>query len=170
MLGHDHGGGEHQRAIRLCLGEVTIVVREAPERGPPTTVQLNEHDRRFTFSHSPTVAGNVKPLTQMGNTSVGYYPSGTLNYVELIEMAWDDDAWDAFRATETTAPTLYLRLHAVLTRLAGDHGAHDLRRQRLQDPPLFVITVAADDESWAVLWNLAEDGVPRLWFVGPSPF
>ncbi len=85
-------------------------------------------------------------------------------------MAWDDDAWNAFRATETTAPGLYRQIHAVLTRLSADPGAHDVRRRRLQDPPLFVIIVAADDESWAVLWDLAEDGVPQVWFVGPSPF
>jgi hypothetical protein len=85
-------------------------------------------------------------------------------------MAWDDDAWNAFRATETTAPALYAQLHAVLTRLANAPGAHDLRRRRLQDPPLFVITVTSGDESWALLWNLAEDGVPQLWYAGPSPF
>ena len=95
---------------------------------------------------------------------------GTVADVELIDMAWDDDAWNAFRSTETTAPGLYSRLHAVLTRLASNPGAHDLRRRRLQDPPLFVITVVTDDESWVLLWDLAEDGVPQLWFIGPSPF
>jgi hypothetical protein len=90
--------------------------------------------------------------------------------VELIDMAWDDDAWNAFCSTKRTAPGLYTRLHTVLTRLASDPGAHDLRRRRLQDPPLFVIIVAPNDESWAVLWNLADDGVPQLWSVGPSPF
>jgi hypothetical protein len=106
----------------------------------------------------------------MGDASRGYCPFGTLTVVELIDMAWDDDAWNAFRHTETTAPGLYVRLHAVLTRLASDPGAYELRRRRLQDPPLFVINVATNDESWVVLWDLADDGVPQLWFVGPSPF
>jgi hypothetical protein len=87
-----------------------------------------------------------------------------------IDLAWDGDAWVAFRATKSSAPGLYARSHAALSRLAADPGAQDLRRRRLQDPPLFVVTVIADAESWAVLWNLAEDGVPQVWYVGPSPF
>jgi hypothetical protein len=90
--------------------------------------------------------------------------------VELIEMAWDDDAWDGFCSTKTAAPGLYAQLHAVLAHLAGNPRTHDLRRRRLQDPPLFVITVTSGDDSWVLLWDLAEDGVPQVWFVGPSPF
>lgn len=90
--------------------------------------------------------------------------------MEPIDMAWDEDAWDTFCAAKTVAPALYAQLHAVLTRLANEPGASDLRRRRLQEPPLFVVTVTSGDESWALLWNLADDGVPQVWYVGPSPF
>jgi|SRR5580658_9717272 hypothetical protein len=106
----------------------------------------------------------------MGNASLDHCLPGTVIDVEMIEMAWDDDAWDGFCSTKSSAPGLYAQLYAVLARVAGDPGAYDLRRRRLQDAPSFVITVTSGDESWAILWNQAEDGVPQVWFVGPSPF
>ena len=106
----------------------------------------------------------------MGNAPPHHCPHGTVSRVEMIEMAWDDEAWGGFWSTKSSSPGLYAQLYAVLARIAGDPGAHDLRRRRLQDPSLFVITVTSGDESSAILWNQAEDGVAQVWFVGPSPF
>jgi hypothetical protein len=56
LLGHDDGGSEHQRAVRLFVGKVAIMVRKAPEGGTPATVKFDEHDRRFIFSHTLSIA------------------------------------------------------------------------------------------------------------------
>ncbi|MHB1911339.1 MAG: hypothetical protein ACYCTI_04705 [Acidimicrobiales bacterium] len=89
--------------------------------------------------------------------------------MEVVDLAWDDEAWDSFTAQAAADPARYAVLHGVLTLLATEPGDASLRRRRYQDPPLFAVTVSAGSEDWQVLWNLADDGVPQVWYVGPAP-
>jgi hypothetical protein len=89
--------------------------------------------------------------------------------MELIEMAWDDDARGAFVATRTAKPELYASLHRRLTELASDPSRDEFRRRRMHQPPVWLIPVAAGNDDWVILWRAAEDGVPEIWYVGASP-
>ena len=90
--------------------------------------------------------------------------------MEPIELAWDDDAWDAYQATVSTNPALREALTATLQQLGRDPGDAVLRARRMQRPALFVIPVSGGVEDWVIMWNEAEDGVPQVWYLGPSPF
>lgn len=85
-------------------------------------------------------------------------------------MAWDEDAWDAYQTTATANPVLREELTAALTRLGGHQRDTALRARRMQRPPLFVIPVRGGGEDWVIMWDEADDGVPQVWYLGPSPF
>lgn len=40
----------------------------------------------------------------------------------------------------------------------------------MQRPPLFIIPVRGGGEDRVIMWNEAEDGVPQVWYLGPSSF
>lgn len=90
--------------------------------------------------------------------------------MDPIELAWDDDAWAAYQATTSTNPALRETLAATLYRLGRDPGDAALRTRWMQRPPLFIIPVRSGGEDWVIMWNEAEDGVPQVWYLGPSSF
>ena len=99
---------------------------------------------------------------------VGIAPARVPGPMDILDFGWDDDAWDAWRATEHSDPLLYMRLSARLRQLADDSGRADLRSRRMDRPPVWRIDVYSGDNEWTILWDLADDGVPQIWYIGPN--
>lgn len=80
------------------------------------------------------------------------------------DLAWTDEAWDAYQA----APgDLHRALNATLSRIGLHPDSNDVRRRRMQNPPLYVVAVPGPDD-WVVMWRPGAE-VPEIHYVGPDP-
>jgi hypothetical protein len=63
-------------------------------------------------------------------------------------------------------------VNRVLDQLEDDPGDRSVRRSRFHVPALWCVTVFADDEEWAVLWEPHPDisGDVIVQFIGPATF
>ncbi len=85
-----------------------------------------------------------------------------------LELAWAIEAWDSYKSCETADPVLYKRLSGRLRELASNSQRLNLRRIRMQHPPLFGIAVEGpNDGEWLILWKPGEE-VSEIHYVGPS--
>lgn len=94
--------------------------------------------------------------------------------MKIGELAWADEAWDRYVATESADLPLYRALNRILILLAQSGNSPELRARRLQGsaapaPALWAVPVRTANADWLVLWNRADDGCPQVHYVGPDP-
>lgn len=95
--------------------------------------------------------------------------------MEIVELAWADEAWESYLATESTDPALYQSLSRVLVllgrseRIEPELWARRLQGPALGVPALWAVPVRTRDADWLVLWDQAEDGCPQVHYIGPDP-
>lgn len=85
-----------------------------------------------------------------------------------MPMMFDEGPLKAKAALDSVNPLMADRVDDWLDMLEEDHTQADVRRQRLHQPKLWMITVrATDGDDWVILWELVGDTV-WVRYIGPD--
>ncbi len=92
----------------------------------------------------------------------------------MADLEFDVEALRTLEALEDdpTRAALAAAVNEVLDLLETDPGARRLRRARFQYPPLWYVTVAADRETWVLLWepHPTDPDINVVHYLGPASF
>jgi len=92
----------------------------------------------------------------------------------MAELWFDPEADASLRVLEADAKRAKLlrAVNAVLDQLEADSGDASVRKIRFQAPALWCVTIVADRDEWAVLWepHPTEVGDVMVHYVGPASF
>jgi hypothetical protein len=88
-----------------------------------------------------------------------------------MAIKFHPDAAAALDAAHQSDPRLADRIEGWLDRLEADHTQRAVRTHRLARPPLWYIPVTAPSGAdWVILWNLHEDDLIVVRYIGPASF
>ncbi len=92
----------------------------------------------------------------------------------MATLWFDEEADASLRRLENDdgRPHLLQAINRVLDQLEADPGHASVRRIRFQVPALWCVTVVADNEEWAILWEPHPDHPTEVTvhYVGPASF